>query len=116
LEWLTREELTQQNGIGEARAHIAYKGKIYDVTHSFLWQKGRHQVLHRAGQDLTRSLDEAPHGTDLLDRFAIVGMLVEGHRSGSGSTRGSGSSHPRCVVRPVQVTDAGLGIQVDTER
>lgn len=39
--------------------------------------KGRHQVLHTAGADLTASLDQAPHGADLLERVPVVGMLSE---------------------------------------
>jgi len=42
-----------------------------------LWQDGRHQVLHTAGVDLTASLDQAPHGTDLLERFPVIGLLDE---------------------------------------
>jgi predicted heme/steroid binding protein len=74
---LTKEELTQYNGKEGAPAYIAYEGKVYDVSHSFLWQKGRHQVLHIAGVDLTTELDTAPHGPDLLERFPVIGMLIE---------------------------------------
>ena len=71
----TREELARYNGRDGAPAYIAYGDKVYDVTHSFLWQRGRHQVLHQAGEDLTDSLSQAPHGEDLLDRVSIVGTL-----------------------------------------
>jgi predicted heme/steroid binding protein len=71
----TRKELAQYNGKDGASAFIAYEGKVYDVSHSFLWQHGRHQVLHTAGVDLTAGLDEAPHGPDLLERFPVIGML-----------------------------------------
>jgi predicted heme/steroid binding protein len=74
---LTKEELTQYNGKEGAPAYIAYEGKVYDVSHSFLWQKGRHQVLHTAGMDLTTELDAAPHGPDLLERFPVIGTLIE---------------------------------------
>jgi predicted heme/steroid binding protein len=71
----TREELARYNGRDGAAAYIAYGGKVYDVTHSFLWQRGRHQVLHQAGEDLTDSLSQAPHGEDLLNRVPIIGTL-----------------------------------------
>jgi len=74
---LTKEELAQYNGKDGAPAYIAYEGKVYDVSHSFLWQKGRHQVLHTAGIDLTTELDAAPHGADMLERFPVIGMLVD---------------------------------------
>ena len=76
----TEEELARYNGNGGSPAYIAYKGNVYDVTHSFLWQKGRHQVFHTAGQDLTGSLDQAPHGEDLLDRVPLVGVLGKGEQ------------------------------------
>ncbi len=73
----TKEELRQCDGKGEAPAFIAFNGMVYDVSHSFLWQKGRHQVTHDAGADLTDVLDQAPHGADLLEKFPIVGTLAE---------------------------------------
>jgi len=74
---LTKEELAQYNGKDGAPAYIAYEGKVYDVSHSFLWQKGRHQVLHTAGIDLTTELDTAPHGANMLERFPVIGMLID---------------------------------------
>jgi len=73
----TKEELRQYNGRNGAPAFIACRGRVYDVSDSFLWQNGRHQVIHAAGADLTSSLDQAPHGEDLLERFPIIGVLKE---------------------------------------
>lgn len=73
----TRKELATYRGRGGVPAYIAYDGKVYDVSGSFLWRDGRHQVLHHAGVDLTDDLDEAPHGPDLLERCPIVGTLAE---------------------------------------
>ena len=71
----TKEELTQYNGKNGAPAFIACTGMVYDVSRSFLWHNGKHQVIHIAGSDLTTDLDQAPHGADLLKRFPIVGTL-----------------------------------------
>lgn len=72
----TKEELQQYNGKNGSPAYIAYKGKVYDVSESFLWQKGKHQVIHFAGADLTEALDhDAPHGPDLLERVPVIGAL-----------------------------------------
>jgi predicted heme/steroid binding protein len=68
-------ELGRYNGQDGAPAFIAYGGRVYDVSRSFLWQNGRHQAVHAAGCDLTRSLDQAPHGADLLKSFPMVGTL-----------------------------------------
>jgi predicted heme/steroid binding protein len=73
---LSKEELARYDGKGGAPAYIAYKGKIYDVSSSFLWRNGRHQVLHQAGHDLTGDLDKAPHGPEMLERFPVVGLLT----------------------------------------
>jgi predicted heme/steroid binding protein len=72
----TEEQLSRFDGREGRPAYIAYKGKVYDVTESFLWMGGRHQALHQAGQDLTTVLDTAPHGEDLLERVPIVGRLI----------------------------------------
>jgi predicted heme/steroid binding protein len=73
----TKEDLLKYNGKKNMPAYIAFKGKVYDVSHSFLWRKGTHQVLHEAGKDLTRELAEAPHGPELLERVPIIGILKE---------------------------------------
>jgi len=77
LRRFTKEELARYNGRENAPAFIAYQGKVYDVSHSFLWQKGHHQVVHVAGKDLTNELAQAPHGEDFLARFPVVGVLVK---------------------------------------
>jgi len=71
----TKEQLSQFNGKNGAPAYIAYKGKVYDVSDSFLWKDGNHQVLHDAGQDLSAAMGQAPHGEDVLERFPVVGIL-----------------------------------------
>ena len=71
----TLEELAGYHGRAGAPAYVAYQGQVYDVSASFLWQAGRHQAMHEAGTDLTASLDGAPHGPDLLERFPVVGVL-----------------------------------------
>lgn len=73
----SKEELARYNGKNGAPAYIAYKGKVYDVSNSFQWRSGRHQVLHNAGEDLTDSLEQAPHGVELLERFPVIGTLQE---------------------------------------
>jgi predicted heme/steroid binding protein len=53
----TREEPAQHNGKNGNPAYVAYKGKVYDASASFLWKDGNHQVLHTAGVDLTDASD-----------------------------------------------------------
>jgi predicted heme/steroid binding protein len=72
----TREELRKYDG-SDGIAYIAYDGKVYDVSNSFHWKKGIHHVTHHAGYDLTHALKQAPHGPDMLDKFPIVGRLLD---------------------------------------
>lgn len=74
---ITRTELLKYNGKNGNPAYIAYKGKIYDVSDSFLWKGGKHQVLHQAGEDLTDAIADAPHGEEMLERFPIVGVIID---------------------------------------
>jgi predicted heme/steroid binding protein len=71
----TKEELKKYNG-NNGVAYIACYGKVYDVSDSYHWRNGVHQVMHCAGCDLTDALEQAPHGFSLLEKFPIVGELV----------------------------------------
>jgi predicted heme/steroid binding protein len=77
----TKEEVAQYNGKNGNPAYVAYKGKVYDVSSSFLWKDGTHQALHSAGVDLTKALEQAPHGEDVLEKFPVVGILPSAGRS-----------------------------------
>ena len=70
----SREELSEYDG-SNGIAYVAYDGKVYDVSQSFHWKRGVHQVTHHAGLDLTDAMKQAPHGPDMLDEFPLVGEL-----------------------------------------
>ena len=72
----TEEELSRYNGESGKPIYLSCKGLVYDLSSSFLWKNGKHQVLHRAGADLTNNLDQAPHGMEVFDKFPIVGILL----------------------------------------
>lgn len=72
----SKEELARYNGKSGSPAYVAYKGKVYDISDSFLWKDGSHQVLHNAGEDLTDVMKQAPHGGDVLEKFPVVGTLL----------------------------------------
>ncbi len=71
----TAEELARYNGRDGAPAYVAFEGIVYDVSNSFLWKNGNHQVLHDAGCDLTASMKDAPHGASVFEPFPRVGVL-----------------------------------------
>jgi predicted heme/steroid binding protein len=75
----TKEILARYNGKNGIPAYVAYEGKVYDVSNSFHWKDGNHQVLHNAGGDLTASMKQAPHGDDFLKKFPIVGIMQGFH-------------------------------------
>jgi predicted heme/steroid binding protein len=68
------EELARCTRDGKS-ALIACNRKVYDVSASYHWRKGRHHVLHRAGTDLTAELKHAPHGVHLLEKVPVVDTL-----------------------------------------
>ncbi|MBS4068900.1 MAG: hypothetical protein KGZ62_09880 [Sulfurimonas sp.] len=46
---MTIDELKRYNGQNGARAYIAYKSVVYDVTNSPFWKNGDHVGEHTAG-------------------------------------------------------------------
>lgn len=74
----TLEELKQFDGRDGRPAYVAFNGKVYDVTDSFLWVSGDHQGQHEAGKDLTSEMIYAPHKEEVLERVKQVGVLVSG--------------------------------------
>ncbi len=69
----TASELAGFDGREGRPAYVAYKGRVYDVTGSSLWEGGEHQLEHRAGRDLTREMENAPHDEDSLGSLPVVG-------------------------------------------
>jgi predicted heme/steroid binding protein/uncharacterized membrane protein len=71
----TSEELARFNGAGGRPVYIAYRGRVYDVSDSGLWEGGEHMASHFAGADLTAEFAEAPHGEEVFQRYPQVGVL-----------------------------------------
>ena len=72
------EELSSFDGKASGSIHVAFQGKVYDVSRSPLWSKGIHMNRHPAGRDLTGEISAAPHGTEVLERYPQVGVLKKG--------------------------------------
>lgn len=73
---ITREELKKCNGTNGSPAYVAYKGKVYNLASSAMWESGDH-FGHAAGQDLTKELGDAPHGDEVFESMEVVGELVD---------------------------------------
>ncbi|MCU0397677.1 MAG: cytochrome b5 [Cyclobacteriaceae bacterium] len=70
----SKSQLALRNGQDKPEVWVAYRGLIYDVSHSRLWKTGKHYE-HWAGQDLTDELLDAPHTDKVFDRFTLIGVL-----------------------------------------
>jgi predicted heme/steroid binding protein len=74
---MTRSELARFDGREGRRAYAAVNGKVYDFTDSPRWKDGDHEKRHRAGCDLSKDLEGAPHIRAVIERFPVVGILEE---------------------------------------
>jgi predicted heme/steroid binding protein len=72
----TVEELASFDGKDGRPAYVAFKGKVYDVSDSAMWDTGEHEDEHSAGRDLTDDLDFAPHDDYVFDNVPMVGALA----------------------------------------
>jgi predicted heme/steroid binding protein len=73
---ITRAQLALRNGQDKPQVWIAYKGDVYDVSGSRLWNNGKHYE-HWAGQDLTHELPDAPHTDEVFKKFTMIGKLTD---------------------------------------
>jgi predicted heme/steroid binding protein len=70
----TKSQLALRNGQDKPEIWVAFEGRIYDVSASKLWRKGKHYE-HWAGQDLTDELKDAPHSRQVFEKFTVIGLL-----------------------------------------
>jgi predicted heme/steroid binding protein len=70
----TKSQLALRNGQDKPEIWVAFEGRIYDVSASKLWRKGKHYE-HWAGQDLTDELKDAPHSQQVFEKFTVIGLL-----------------------------------------
>ncbi len=85
-------DLSRYDGTGKEPAHIAFHGKIYDVSSSPHWKGGDHFGRHKAGSDLTEAIKGAPHGAGVLSRMPCLGDVVP---AAAAATADSGAQTPK---------------------
>lgn len=73
---ITPTELARHHGRDGAPCWVGYKGLVYDVSKSELFENGKHYWL-TAGQDLTAHMPDAPHLENVLEPFPVMGRLAE---------------------------------------
>lgn len=69
------EELAQFNGKDGNLAFVAVDGQVYDVSNEPNWRNGDHNG-QQAGQDVSAYITGAPHGKGILERFTVVGKII----------------------------------------
>ena len=74
---MDEQELKRMNGKDGNPVCIASQGRVYDVSQSSHWNTGIHMGRHTSGQDLTKEIEAAPHGAEVLEKFPQVGTLKE---------------------------------------
>ncbi len=72
---ISLEELHENNGADGKPIYVAYRNKVYDVSSSKLWRGGKHMNRHNGGEELSAEFQQAPHKSDVLQRFPLVGVL-----------------------------------------
>lgn len=70
------KSLKENNGEDGNPVYVAYKGKVYDISESKLWETGKHMNRHHAGGDMTSEIQAAPHTPEVLDKFLQVGTFT----------------------------------------
>ena len=73
----TSEELREFSGKEGRMSLVAVNKDIWDLSTSPLWKNGMHAGRHKAGVDLTEYLPQAPHSSEVLEKYEKVGTLVE---------------------------------------
>jgi predicted heme/steroid binding protein len=71
----TKAQLALRNGQDRPEIWVAYQVKIYDMSHSRLWKNGKHYE-HWAGQDLSDELKDAPHTSQVFEKYQAIGILI----------------------------------------
>lgn len=71
----TPAELHEFDGVDGRKTLVSIYDEIWDVSSSSMWKDGFHAGRHKAGQDLTEYIKQAPHGLEILSGFKKVGQL-----------------------------------------
>ncbi|HEX8227049.1 MAG TPA: hypothetical protein VF572_04240 [Candidatus Saccharimonadales bacterium] len=75
---VSREELTKSDGRDGRACFVAVDGTVYKIQDFSLWQRGEHKPsngLAYCGADLTKVIEESPHGRKILQQLIKVGPL-----------------------------------------
>jgi predicted heme/steroid binding protein len=77
---VSREELFKSDGKNGHVCLVAVDGTVYQIRDFSLWQNGEHtpsKGLAYCGADLSKVIDQAPHGRKILDILIKIGPLQQ---------------------------------------
>lgn len=73
---ITAAQLAGFDGQDSRSAYVVVDGKVYDVSESRLWKGGVHMKRHRAGEEMSAAIADAPHGKEVMQRVPEISQLV----------------------------------------
>jgi predicted heme/steroid binding protein len=73
---ISADDLRGFMGENGGPTYFIYKDNIYDASQSKLWKDGMHFGRHKAGEDLTDKLRQAPHDEDKIFELPLVGKQI----------------------------------------
>jgi predicted heme/steroid binding protein len=76
--FVTKEQLARNDGLEGRKCWISIDKDIYDATDNPQWIDGQYTPSNgqaKCGQDLTRALNESPHGASVLGELPQIGEL-----------------------------------------
>lgn len=75
---VSKKELAVADGKHGHRCYVAIDGTVYQIVDSAFWQNGKHtpsEGLAYCGADLSKVIDQSPHGRNVLNILPIIGPL-----------------------------------------
>lgn len=75
---VSKTELAKANGKNGHICYVAVDGTVYQIKDFSLWQNGEHTTsngLAYCGADLSKVIDQSPHGRKILEILIKIGPL-----------------------------------------
>jgi predicted heme/steroid binding protein len=79
---LSISDLKYFDGTRGRAGYIGYKNRIYDMSASEFWTNGVHFERHKAGEDLSDMLNQAPHDEEKVLKMPFAGELALSKKDG----------------------------------
>lgn len=77
---VTHAQLAEGKGVDGHDCLVAVDKTVYRISDFSMWQNGKHTSsggLAYCGADLSKAIDQSPHGRKMLDVLEKIGPLVQ---------------------------------------